>query len=280
MSIMDILNFNFTEVTVIDIALISVSPIAIVVAIVKIVKSRSQISQFIRRWFQTIRILGKNVMTALQAGLRGEIIREAQPANISQWETGSRPSRRLTILQQPANINQEEIPEASLEPDLHDIREALIAYIDRESHSLKFDDFGRDEYIGYCCGYKRDSDYERGHIWLTTWIRPSDLGMIATRLMIGRDHRDTFERLEENQDKIEWLFPEEEVSYRSFSGDIKGIGVEKRVDLTQRENWHEVSVWVRENLEKLFYVIRIHDAIQESNTQESDTQEFEDDIPF
>ena len=255
MSIMDMLNFNFAEVTVIDIALFGFSPIAVVVTIIKY---RFRIFQFILRLFRTIQTLGKNVMTALRAGWRDEIIREAQPAN----------------------INQEGTPEAPLEPSLHGIREALIAYIDRESRILELDDFGQDEYIGYCCGYERDSDYERGHIWLTTWIRPSDLGMIATRLMIGRDHRDTFERLEENQDKIEWLFPEEEVSYRPFSGDIKGIGVEKRVDLTQRENWHEVSVWVRENLEKLFYVIRIHNAIQESDTQESDTREFEDDIPF
>ena len=98
--------------------------------------------------------------------------------------------------------------------------------------------------------------------------------------MIGRDYRDTFERLEENQDKIKWLFPEEEVDYRSFRSNTQGIGVEKHVDLTQRENWHEISVWVRENLERLLYVIRIHDAIQESDTQESRTQEFEDDIPF
>ena len=35
-----------------------------------------------------------------------------------------------------------------------------------------------------------------------------------------------------------------------------------------------------ENLEKLFYVIRIMTLFKNLNTQESDTQEFEDDIPF
>ena len=68
---------------------------------------------------------------------------------------------------------------------------------------------------------------------------------------------------------IQWLFSEEEVNYKPFAGGHQGIGVEKHVDLSQRENWDEISVWVRENLEKLLYVIRIHDALQES----------EDDIP-
>jgi hypothetical protein len=243
MNIMDILNFNFTEVTIVDIALISISPIAVVVTIVKY---RSQISQFILQRFRTIQTLGKNVMTALQAGWRGEIIPKAQPAN----------------------INQEETPEAPLKPDLHEIREALIAYIDRESRVLKLDDFGGDEYIGYSCGY------EDRKIWLTIWIGRS-LDIVATRLMFDNEHRNTFRKIEENKNKIEWLFPEEVVDCKSFSGNRQGIGVEKRVDLTQRGNWQTTSVWVRENLEKLLYVIPIHDNIQESGTQKS-----EDDIPF
>ena len=143
------------------------------------------------------------------------------------------------------------------EPDLHEIREELIAYIDRESRILEFDDFGPDEFIGYSCGY------EHRNIWLTIWIGPG-LDIVATRLMIDREYRNTFERLKENKNKIEWLFPEEQVNDRQFTSGSQGIGVEKRVDLSQRENWDEISVWVRENLEKLFYVIRIHDAIQES----------------
>ena len=148
------------------------------------------------------------------------------------------------------------------EPELREIREALIAYIARESRVLELDDFGPDPFIGYYCGYGPHK------IWLAIWIG-TDLDIVATRLMIGREHHNAFERLKENEGKIQWLFPEEEVNYRTFAGGHQGIGVEKHVDLSQRENWDEVSVWVRENLEKLLYVIRIHDAIQES----------EDDIP-
>lgn len=158
-------------------------------------------------------------------------------------------------------------PENPPEPDLHEIRKALIAYIDRESRVLKLDDFGPDTFIGYSCGDK--PHYGHFKIWLAIWIG-TDLDIIAASLRFGREHHDTFERLKENKNKIEWLFPEEEVDYNSFAGGSQGIGVEKHVDLSQRENWDEISVWVRENLEKLFYVIRIHDAIQVS----------EDDLPF
>ena len=153
--------------------------------------------------------------------------------------------------------NQTDALEDLPEPDLHEIREAFIAYIARESRVLELDDFGGDEYIGYSCGY---GPYK---IWLATWIGP-DLDIVATRLMIGKEHRDAFGRLKESKDKIQWLFPEEEVNYKPFAGGHQGIGVEKRVDLSQRENWDEISIWVRENLEKLLCVIRIHDAIQES----------------
>lgn len=174
---------------------------------------------------------------------------------------------------QPAtHVNQEDALENLPEPDLHEIRKTLIAYIDRESRVLELDDFGPNTFIGYSCGDK--PHYGHFKIWLTIWIG-TDLDIVATRLMIGREHHDIFERLKENKDKIEWLFPEENVGYRSYSNDSQGIGVEKRVDLSQRENWDEISVWVRENLEKLLYVIRVHDVIQESDTQES-----EGDIPF
>lgn len=90
--------------------------------------------------------------------------------------------------------------------------------------------------------------------------------------MMDNEYLDTSERLKENMNKIEWLFPEEAVNCMPFPGYAQGIGVEKRVNLTQRENWNEIFVWVRGNLEKLRYVIRIHDAIQELDTQEEDLQ--------
>ena len=90
---------------------------------------------------------------------------------------------------QPANpVKSEDALEDPPAPDLHEIRKVLISYIGRESRVLKLDDFGEDDYIGYSCGY--------GHykIWITTWIG-TDLDIVATRLMIAEEYRDTFFKL-------------------------------------------------------------------------------------
>ena len=51
---------------------------------------------------------------------------------------------------------------------------------------LKLDEFGgKPEYIGYSCGY---GPYK---IWLSIWIG-TDLDIIATNLMIGKNYLKTF----------------------------------------------------------------------------------------
>ena len=175
--------------------------------------------------------------------------------------------RRLTSIEkQPAKIdNQEERPADLPEPDIQEIREALKAHIGHESRVLKLDEFGgKPEYIGYSCGY---GPYK---IWLSIWIG-TDLDIIATNLMIGKEYLETFKRLEENKHKIGWLFPEEEIICASLAKDNRRIGVEKRIDLSQRSNWHTISVWARENLEKLFWVISLHDKLPSGDTQTLDT---------
>lgn len=181
--------------------------------------------------------------------------------------------RRITSIEkQPATIDsqadsQEDRATELSEPNIHEIREALIGHIEPESGVLKLDDFGGPEYIGYFCGYGPFK------IWLSIWIG-TDMDIIATNPMMGTSYRNIFERLRENKHKIEWLFPEEEVICELLSNNHR-IGVEKRVDLSQRSNWQATSVWARENLEKLFWVISIHDRFSSG-----DTQTREDDIPF
>ena len=170
--------------------------------------------------------------------------------------------RRLTSIEkQPAKIdNQEDKPAELPEPDIQEIREALKAHIERESSVLELDDFrGGWIYMSILVGY--------GHykIWLVIWIG-GNLDIIATNLMIGEQYLETFERLKENRHKIEWLFPEEEIICGLIGGNRR-IGIEKRVDLSQRSNWHEISVWARENLEKLFWVISIHDKLSSGDTR-------------
>ena len=165
---------------------------------------------------------------------------------------------------QPANIKQEETPKDLPEPDIQEIREEFIAYIGRESSDLKLDHLGRHpQHIDYFCGY------ERFKIWINIWIG-TDLDRIATNLMISKEYMETFERLKGNKHKIEWLFPEEEIKC-DLIGDNHRIGVQKDINLSQRENWHEISIWARGNLEKLFWVISIHDKLSSDDTQTLDT---------
>ena len=108
---------------------------------------------------------------------------------------------------QPANsVNPDDETEDLSEPDIEEIQETLKVHIERESNTLKLDDFGGPEFICYSCGY--------GHfkIWLVIWIGPN-LDITATNLMMGQEYLETFERLKENRHKIEWLFPEEETIY-------------------------------------------------------------------
>ncbi len=178
--------------------------------------------------------------------------------------------RRLTSMEkQPAkSVKQADVPEDLPEPDIQEIREEFIAYIGRESSILELDDFGEDDYICYFCGY---GPYK---IWLVIWIGPN-LNIIATNLMMGKEYLETFERLQENKHKIEWLFSEKDVLCGLLRNGYYRIGLEKDVDLTQRENWQTVSVWTRENLEKLFWVISIHDKLSSG-----DTQTLDDTLPF
>lgn len=177
--------------------------------------------------------------------------------------------RLTSIEKQPAkSVKQTNVPKDLPEPNIQEIRKALRTYIERESSILELDDFGGDEYIGYSCGY---GPYK---IWLSIWIG-TDLDIIATNLMIGKEYHEIFERLKGNKDKIEWLFPEKGVLCGLLRNGYYRIGLEKDVDLTQRENWHTISVWARENLEKLFWVISIHDKLSSG-----DTQTLDDTLPF
>ena len=176
--------------------------------------------------------------------------------------------RYLTSIEkQPAkSVKQADVPKDLPEPGIQEIREEFIAYIGGESNVLELDDFGGAEFICYSCGY--------GHykIWLVIWIG-GNLDIIATNLMIGEQYLETFERLKESRHKIEWLFPEQEIICDLIGGNRR-IGIEKRADLSQRENWHEISVWARENLEKLFWVISIHDKLSSVDIRALD------DVPF
>ena len=57
------------------------------------------------------------------------------------------------------------------------------------------------------------------------------------------------------------------------------LSVEKfHVDLSQQENWDAEFRWLRESLEKLYWVLRVHDTLGWDNA--SSTKNFSEGIPF
>ena len=154
--------------------------------------------------------------------------------------------------------------------DFDTIREAFIEYVNRESTILQLDDFSKDEYggryIGYDCGYKTE---ERRDIFLSAGLAFDNgnisNGIIAASLVI-RSTSEYFEshykKLESCKTEIEKTFSLENIKFKKVGGTHR-LSMEKfHVDLSLRENWDTEFQWLRENLERLFWVLRLHDTIQ------------------
>lgn len=157
--------------------------------------------------------------------------------------------------------------------DFSEIRDTFIQYIESESSLLEIDDFSRNEYegqfIGYNCGYKnRGTHLFGGHdIFLSARLSfQNDVsnGILTAALVFKSDSeyiQSHYEKMQEDQTKIEQCFFLEGIDFEP-AGIIHRIKMEKRcVDLSDRENWQTEFQWLRENLEKLYYVLRIYNIL-------------------
>ena len=146
-------------------------------------------------------------------------------------------------------------------------KEAFIAYIARESDILRLDDFGGEAYIGYESGYEKENGYRQ--IWLAAWL-PVPPNKIAAALAIQSDARyfeSHYKKFEENKDRIKDTFSFEEVEFLKVSGNICHFRVVKEgIDWTQTTDQDTAFRWLRENLEKLYWVLRVHDTFGWDNT--------------
>ena len=153
--------------------------------------------------------------------------------------------------------------------DFNTIREAFIEYVNRGSTILQLDDFSKDEYggryIGYDCGYKAE---EHRDIFLSAGLAFDNgnisNGIIAASLVI-RSTSEYFEshykKLESRKTEIEKTFSLENIKFKKV-GSTHRLSMEKfHVNLSLRENWDTEFQWLRENLERLFWVLRLHDTI-------------------
>ena len=165
------------------------------------------------------------------------------------------PSDQQSAMQQPLETLPEEVS----------VKEALRAYIKRESDILRYADFGvseRPDYVNYESSYPKENGYY--DIWLAAWI-PIDRNEIAAVISIQSNSsyvESHYKNFEENKNKIEKAFSFENINLRGKSGNVFQLSAVKRdVDLTQTANWDTEFRWLRENLEKLYWVLRVHDTL-------------------
>ena len=173
--------------------------------------------------------------------------------------------KRVAAIESPQTAQaQQEVsdthPEEVLDFDV--INEAFIAYIERESNILRLDDFGNRDYIGYESGYEKENNYRQ--IWVAAWL-PAARNEIAAVISIQSNSRyfeSHYKKFEEHKGRIKDTFSFEDIQLRRGSGNISQLYVVKRdVDLTQAADRDAAFRWLRETLEKLYWVLRVHDNL-------------------
>ncbi len=149
-------------------------------------------------------------------------------------------------------------------PEAVSVKEAFRAYIDRESDILQLVDSGttgHQDYVDYEAGYPTENGYHQ--IWMSAWV-PMGRNEITALISIQSDSRyfeSHYKKFEEHKYRIEETFSFEEVKLRT-AGKVSQLRVVKKdVDLAQAANRDIAFRWLRENLEKLYWVLRVHDTL-------------------
>ena len=144
--------------------------------------------------------------------------------------------------------------------DFDAIRNQFKTYIKRESDILRLDDFGSPEYIGYESGYPTVNGASQ--IWLAAWL-PNNHEQIDALISIQSSstfHRSHYQKFQEHNGLIKALFSFEDIEFTERGPNSQLRVVKAGIDLTQRANWDTAFRWLRENLEKLYYVLRAHET--------------------
>ncbi|MCY3742878.1 MAG: hypothetical protein OXH00_17835 [Candidatus Poribacteria bacterium] len=169
--------------------------------------------------------------------------------------------------------------------DFPTIRNAFIEYVKHESCILQLDDFSKEkyggQYIGYNCGYKTDSGHD---IFLSAGLNfqknLSD-GIIAAGLVVRSVSgyvESHYKEMKAHKTEIENAFSLTGIEFKTIGGTHR-MSMEKfHIDLSQSENWNAEFRWLRENLEKLYWVLRVHDTLGWDTA--SSAENFSEDIPF
>ena len=147
--------------------------------------------------------------------------------------------------------------------DLEEIRSEFIAYIKRESNILKSDgrNNANDAFIRYDAGFSTGNGLPP--VWINAWI-PGPNKISAAISIDGNSPYFTpyYQHLKKHKGKIEKVFSFGTIDSRIVGNNICRLTINKTgVDLTQTANWETEFRWLRENLEKLYWVLRMRDEI-------------------
>ena len=145
------------------------------------------------------------------------------------------------------------------------VKEAFIAYVDRESAILRHADFvasERPDYVVYESGYQKEKGYHE--IWLSAWI-PADHNKVAAVIVIRSDSsyfQSHYKKFKKHKDGIVKTFSFEDINSSKVNETLFHLRVEKKnVDLTQADDRDAAFRWLRENLEKLYWVLRVQETL-------------------
>lgn len=145
-----------------------------------------------------------------------------------------------------------------------EVQKAFIAYIERESGILQlgnFDTKGHQDYVDFKSGYPTNNKFPE--IYLSAWlpIAYNDVAAIIAMRSDSKYFQSHYKKLEAHKSEIEDMFSFEEVKFRSSGGSRQLRVVKKSIDMTQPAERDAAFSWLRENLEKLYWVLRVHDTL-------------------
>ena len=207
-----------------------------------------------------------------QRGLiqQGDSIEERQEELIQQGDSIEQKQRGLIQQGDSIEEKQEELIQQGKSRylpkvirDLEEIRSEFIAYIKRESNILKSDgrNNANDDFIRYDAGFSTENGLPP--VWINAWI--PDPNIISAAISIdGNSPYFTpyYQHLKKHRSKIEKVFSFGTIDSGIVGSNICRLSINKTdVDLTQTANWETEFRWLRENLEKLYWVLRMRDEI-------------------
>ena len=145
--------------------------------------------------------------------------------------------------------------------DFESIRNKFREYIKHESNILHYIG-SRDAFIKY----ESDCPKENGSrvVWMNAWL-PNDRHKISASISIDRNSRffeSHYQKLKAHKSKIEAIFVFEAITPIRVNSNIYQFRVEKEnVDLTQIANLDTHFHWLRETLEKLYWVLHVQETL-------------------